>query len=384
MSQTHCKMLTTCMHLFSGTVKENIPAVANVVQVTASDKDAGSNAVISYSITAGNSLSYFVIDSQTGIINTTSSIDFEKTPAFNLTVSATDSKFTTFADALIEVINENDNKPSFKQANYVASVAENSAVLTSVVTVTALDVDPFRQLTYSIELVQPGNHSDAFSVDLATGLITTADVLDREMIDSYVITVKVIDGGEPALTGFATVTVNVTDRNDNSPVFNASSFKAVISEASDISSFVTQISAVDADSGNNAKISYRITSGNDMSAFVIAPDSGIIRTNRKLDRENVSDYALTCEAIDHGQPQLRSMPIIVHVTVSDVNDNAPIFGQSVYVVNVTEDVTSGTVVKEMHAVDSDAGLNGVAIYSITAGNDDGSFDIGNGTGKCCL
>ena len=371
------------MHLFSGSVKENVLAAANVVQVKASDKDAGLNAVISYSITAGNSLSYFVIDSRTGILNTTSPTDFEKTPVFNLTVSATDSKFTSFANVIIEIINENDNKPSFKQTNYVASVAENSAALTSVVTVTALDADPFGQLTYSIESVQPGNHSDAFSVDLATGLITTADVLDREMIDSYVITVKVIDGGEPALTGFATVTVNVTDKNDNPPVFNASSLKFVISEASAISSFVTQISALDADSGSNARISYRITSGNEMSAFAIAPDSGIIKTNRKLDRENISDYALTCEAIDHGQPQRSSMPIIVHVTVSDINDNAPLFGQSLYVVNVTEDVTSGTVVEEMHAVDIDAGLNGVVIYSITAGNDDGSFDIGNGTGKCC-
>ena len=328
-------------------------------------------------------MSYFVMDSQTGIINTSSQIDFEKTPVFNLTVSATDSKFTSFAQVIIEIINENDNKPSFKKANYFASVAENSAALTSVFTVSASDVDPFGQLTYSIEWVQPGNHSDAFSVDLATGLITTADVLDREMIDRYVITVKVIDGGDPALTGFATVTVNVTDKNDNPPVFNASSVKSVISEASAISSFVTQISALDADSGSNARISYRITSGNDMSAFVIVPDSGIIRTNATLDRETIPDYALTCVATDHGQPQRSSMPIIVHVTVLDVNDNAPIFGQSVFVVNVTEDVTSGTVVQEMHAVDSDAGLNGMVIYSITAGNDDDSFDIGNGTGKCC-
>ena len=368
--------------MIPGSVKENTPPVVNVLKVKGSDKDAGPNAVISYSITAGNSMSYFVIDSQTGTINATSSIDFEKTPSFNLTVSATDSKFTSFAQVVIDIINENDNKPSFKQANYIGSVAENSAALTSVITVTALDVDPFGQLTYSIESVQPGNHSDAFIVDLATGLITTAEVLDREMIERYVITVKVIDGGEPTLTDFATVAVNVTDLNDNPPVFNTSSFKSVISEAVAISSLVTQISALDADSGNNARISYRIISGNDKSAFAIAADSGVIRTNAKLDRETVANYALTCEATDHGQPQRSSVPIIVYVTVSDENDNAPIFGQSVYVVNVTEDVASGTVVEQMHAVDIDAGRNGVIIYSITTGNDDGSFDIGNETGKC--
>ena len=350
----------------------------------ASDKDVGSNAVIRYSITSGNSQSYFVIDPETGIINTTKAIDFEQIPAFNLQVSATDSKYTATADVIIDVIDENDNNPVFKLANYVASVTENSAVLTSVITVTAFDKDPYGQLTYSIESVQPGNHSDAFSIDFTTGLITTADVLDREMIDRYVIRVKVTDGGDPGLTGFSTVSVNVTDTNDNPPVFNTSSFAAVISEASDISTFVTQISAVDADSGSNAKISYKITSGNDLSDFVLDPDTGIIRTNRKLDRENISNYALKCVAADHGQPSLSSMPIIVHVTVSDVNDNAPIFGQSVYVVNVTEDVTSGSVVEEVHAVDIDAGLNGVVVYSITAGNDDGAFNIGNGTGKYYL
>ncbi|KAJ7336041.1 hypothetical protein OS493_013416 [Desmophyllum pertusum] len=362
--------------VFRGSVKENIAAVSNVVQVTASDEDIGSNAMINYQITAGNSPSYFAIDSSTGIINTTTALDYEKTPSFQLTVSASDSKFTSSVSVIIDVINENDNNPSFEQTNYLASVPENSAVLTSVITVTALDVDPFGQLTYSIE----GNHSDAFSVDFTSGLITTADVLDREMIDSYVITVKATDGGEPPLFGVATVTINVNDTNDNPPAFNGSSFTAVISEASDISSFVTKITASDADSGSNAKISYSITAGNDLSDFVIAADTGIISTNRRLDRENISNYALTCMAIDHGQPQLRSMSIIVHVTVSDENDNSPIFGQSVYVVNVTEDVTSGTVVEEVLAVDTDAGLNGIVSYRITAGNDDDTFDIGNGTG----
>lgn len=352
--------------------------------MTATDADIGSNADISYRITGGDPQSYFAIDMRTGVINTTTQLDFEKTPTFNLTVSASDSKFTALVSVIIEVVDENDNNPSFQRPTYYASVEENSAVVTSVITVTAFDIDPFGQLTYSIESVQPGNHSDAFSIDLTTGLITTADVLDREMIDSYVITVKATDGGEPALDGFATVMVNVTDTNDNPPAFNSTSVTAVISEASDVSSYVTKVTATDADSGSNAEISYSIISGNDMSAFVIASDTGIITTNMKLDRENVSNYALICRATDHGNPQLHSMSIIVHVTLSDVNDNAPIFGQSVHVVNETEDVTSGTVVEEVHAVDTDAGLNGVVIYRITAGNDDGTFDIGNGTGKYWL
>ena len=347
----------------------------------ATDADVGSNADITYRITGGNSESFFAINISAGNISTTAQLDFEKTPAFNLTVSASDSKFTTFVSVVIEVVNENDNDPSFPRLMYYANVAENSAVVTSVVTVIASDVDPFGQLTYSIESVQPGNHSDAFSIDLTSGLISTADVLDREMIDSYVITVKATDGGKPSRHGFTSVMVNVTDTNDNPPVFNSSSVTAVISEASPVSTFVTKITATDLDSGSNAEISYSIISGNEMSAFVISPYTGIITTNMKLDRENISNYALICRATDRGNNPLHSMSLIVHVTVSDVNDNAPIFDQSVYMVNVTEDVSSGTVVEEMHAVDKDAGLNGIVSYRITAGNDDGTFDIGNGTGE---
>lgn len=200
------------------------------------------------------------------------------------------------------------------------------------------------------------------------------------MTDSYVVIVKATDGGKPSLHGSTTVMVNVTDTNDNPPVFKNTSMTAVISEASAVSSYVTKITASDLDTGSNAEISYRIISGNEMSAFAIFSDTGIITTNMELDRENISNYALICRATDHGNKPLHSMSIIVHVTLSDVNDNAPKFDQSVYIVNVTEDVSSGTVVEEIHAVDKDAGLNGLVSYQITDGNDDGTFDIGNGTG----
>ena len=351
-----------------------------VIQVTATDKDTGTNAIITYSITGGNSKSHFTIDPLTGDINTTTSLNFEKTPVYNITVTASDSKFSAYVNVIIQVVDVNDNRPSFDKSSYVANVAENSQVLTSVVTISASDPDPFGRLTYSIESAQPGNRSDAFSVDFSSGVITTADVLDRESIDTYVLQVKVTDGGEPALSGFTTVTINVTDQNDNPPVFNVSSFQATIPENSDIASFVVKIQAEDADLGSNARISYFINSSNDMSAFAIDPDTGIISINKKLDRENISNYLLKCVAIDHGQPQLSSMPVAVHVSLSDVNDNAPAFLQSVYAVNVSEDVTSGTVVEEVVAVDPDAGLNGTVVYSISGGNDDGTFTIGNKTG----
>lgn len=203
------------------------------------------------------------------------------------------------------------------------------------------------------------------------------------MIDRYVIIVKVIDGGDLVLVGFIIVMVNVIDKNDNLFVFNVFFLKFVIFEVIVILFFVIQIIVFDVDFGSNVRIFYRIIFGNDMFVFVIVFDFGIIRINVKFDREIVLYYVLICEVIDYGQLQRILMLIIVYVMVLDVNDNVFIFGQFVFVVNVIEDVIFGIVVQEMYVVDNDVGFNGVVIYSIIVGNNDGFFDIGNGMGKCC-
>ena len=298
-----------------------------------------------------------------------------------MTVSASDSKFTAYATVIVEVINENDNSPEFSKANYICSVRENSMVMTAVTQVLASDVDPFGQLIYTIEA---GNHSDRFSIDPTTGKITTTDILDREVLDTYFITVKATDRGKPALHGLATMTVTVLDDNDNQPKFSATSFSTLISENAYVTTSVIKVNATDKDTGANARISYNITWCNDMSAFIIEENTGTIRTNKKLDRENISSYVIMCEATDHGKPRLRSTPVAVHITVADVNDNSPIFDQPLYSVNISEDVTSGTIVQEVHAVDFDAKFNGKVVYNIRAGNEDGKFAIDNRTGMTLI
>ncbi|XP_067023578.1 protocadherin Fat 4-like isoform X2 [Acropora muricata] len=370
-------------NFYQGSIRENLNANP-VIQVKAIDDDTEINAQITYSITGGNFKSYFSIDSQTGWINSTTSIDFEQEQRFNLTVSASDSKYTSYARVAIEVLNENDNNPKFKQSRFYVSVAENSPVLTSVTTILASDVDSFGQLSYSIESVQPANQSDTFSVDLTSGVITTADDLDRELIDRYVLQVKVVDSGEPQLSDFAMVIVDITDMNDNPPEFSVSTMQAILPEDAGVGSLVAKIFATDADFGINANISYSINSSTDMSAFVISTETGSIATNKKLDRENISSYVLICQARDHGQPQLGSMPIMIHVSLTDVNDNAPVFQQSAYAVNISEDASTGSVVEEVLAVDPDVGLNGKVVYGISGGNEDGAFIIGNRTGVLSL
>ena len=356
-------------------VKENGPIGEGVMKLTATDADLGNSAKISYSIIAGNSASMFTIDRTSGAINTSASIDYERKVSYNLTVSASDSVHITMATVLIEIVNVNDNKPSFAASHYTATVRENSAVMTTILQVSANDVDPFGQLVYSIE---PGN---AFSIDPISGNITTADILDREMIDKYVLNVTVTDGGEPALSGVAKVTVTVSDVNDNPPVFSKnSSLSVLIAEDISIGKLVLKLHSTDADIGVNKHVRYRFVSGSTNSIFAIEPLTGQIKTVASLDRENISSYVLYCQAYDEGTPSLDSNKVAVHVSVSDVNDNSPKFDQLSYVANVKEGVAVGTVVKELVAVDIDAGSNGDVEYAIHSGKQDGVFNIGKTTG----
>lgn len=150
-------------------------------------------------------------------------------------------------------------------------------------------------------------------------------MLDREMIDSYVIIVKVMDGGKLFCYGFILVMVNVIDINDNFFVFNSSLVIVVIFEVLFVFIFVIKIIVIDLDFGSNVEIFYSIILGNGMLVFVIFLNIGIIIINMKFDRENILNYVFICWVIDCGNSFLYFMLFIVYVIVLDVNDNVFIF-----------------------------------------------------------
>lgn len=292
-----------------------------------------------------------------------------------LKVSATDGKHTAYANVLIDVININDNSPKFTQKSYSGKIQENSPLLTPVLSVTANDVDPFGGLVYVLN--SSYQYSKRFNIDPSSGIISTAERLDREDKDTYTLQVIVKDRGVPQRSDVSMATIYVTDVNDNAPVFNGNTFSFNVLENATMGTSVFRVQASDSDLGDNAKISYSLANN---SPFSIEADTGIIRTAAKLDRETTSSYTLTCTATDHGKPSLYKQKTI-HVTVLDVNDNSPLFEKNEYRVNAREDEAIGSVVSEVLAVDNDLDKAGQVIYSIASGNDDGMFTIGNNTGR---
>ncbi|NXX36976.1 PCDGE protein, partial [Nicator chloris] len=182
-------------------------------------------------------------------------------------------------------------------------------------------------------------------------------VLDREKQSSFELVLTAVDGGDPARSGTVQVRVNVTDANDNPPVFSKSIYEARVAENLPVGSLVLRVRATDADVGSNGKVSYSFTSVPDTvkALFAVESDSGEVRTLGALDFEEKNKYIFTLEARDGGG---LTSHCEVQIDITDENDNAPEITILSLSSPVPEDAPVGTVVALLNMVDLDSGENG--------------------------
>ena len=226
----------------SGTVDENAANGTVVTTVTSSDVEGNT---VTYSITAGNTGGAFAIDPSSGEITVASSavVDFETNPSFTLTMQATDDGTPNQSDNVDVVITVVDvNEAPIVDAD-IFTVADDSGPGTAVGTVTFTDPDAGQTQNFAITA---GNTGGAFALDPATGAITLAAPVDFETTPSYSLTVEVTDDGTPALTGSATITVNVANVNE-APSITAPAFMSAVR---DVPVVVGGISVADPDAGD--------------------------------------------------------------------------------------------------------------------------------------
>ena len=175
------------------------------------------------------------------------------------------------------------------------------------------------------------------------------------------------DHGVPAQHAFVTVQIRI----NRIPTFTEASYEASIPEDTKLGTSVLTVKAVD-DGFNIAKISYVIKYGNSQSLFRIGRRSGVIEVNKRgLDYEKIKTHLLGVEARDDSTN--KSVVVRVNITITDVNDNPPVFDPDKYMKEVNEDVSIGTSLLQVTASDKDSGSNGRVMYSIVTGNDKQSF-----------
>ncbi|XP_063509868.1 cadherin-19 isoform X2 [Pongo pygmaeus] len=216
-----------------------------------------------------------------------------------------------------------------------------------------------------------------FIIDERTGDIYARQKLDREERSLYTLRAQVID----ITTGRAVepdseFVIKVSDINDNEPKFLDEPYEAIVPEMSPEGTLVIQVTASDADdpsSGNNARLLYSLLQG--QPYFSVEPTTGVIRISSKMDRELQDEYWVIIQAKDMiGQPGALSGTTSVLIKLSDVNDNKPIFKESLYRLTVSESAPTGTSIGTIMAYDNDIGENAEMDYSIEE-DDSQTFDI---------
>ncbi|XP_022252382.1 fat-like cadherin-related tumor suppressor homolog [Limulus polyphemus] len=302
---------------YRASVSEEVEIGGKVIQVLATSIDVGSNAEISYSIYNGNDLGYFTMHANSGVITVMKQLDYEDIQNYFLTIEAKDGgtpSLTTHATVNISVLDANDNTPVFSQASYQTIVREDASVGYRIIQVKASDIDstPNAQLSYFI--IQ-GDRYGHFSVDREKGYIKIAAPLDREKVTKYLLEVECRDSGTPYLFSRVFVNVELSDVNDNPPVFSQTNYVTIIQEDKKPGFPVVRFTVTDEDTApNTGPFLFSIISGNEDDSFRIIPQDGVLETAKKFNYQYRSNYTLCIQVTDAGLPPLSSLAwITVHI-----------------------------------------------------------------------
>ena len=308
-------------------IQENVPPGTEVGIITVQDRDSDINRQVKLSIQPHTLFKLVPSIKNYYSIVTTGELDRETTADYDVTITATDEgspPLSTSKTIQLSISDVNDNPPEDK--SYSVYVAENVPQGSTLCSVTARDPDWRQNGTVMYSLLQGVVNgypvSSYLSLNGDTGSIHTLRSLDYEQFRSFEVRIMARDNGSPPLSSNVTVTVFITDVNDNSPQIlyptpEGNSFMTeLVPKAAQGGSLVSKVIAVDGDSGQNAWLSYQIIKSTDPGLFVIGLHSGEIRTKRDITESDNTKQNLVIAVKDNGQPSL-SATCAVHLLISD-------------------------------------------------------------------
>ncbi|KAL6268659.1 hypothetical protein P5V15_001791, partial [Pogonomyrmex californicus] len=414
---------------YNVTVRNNGGVHGPILRLVATDLDAGLFGQVAYRITSGNEAGVFHIDRNTGELHVARPSLLSRSPLHQLNITATDAAgLKSIADAEVKVTvssaahriascekprytvtvkesipqntvlggvkdtatasssssgmsirlyleliveDVNDNAPSFRTSTVRISVPESHPLHVPLYVAHATDPDITPLLPIRYVLGQ--NSNDLFGIDARTGELYLVRRLDYETQQRHGLLISALDGA--GLSSNLSLSVEVQDVNDNPPVFERNEYHVEVPEGARLDSQILQVTAVDLDTGNNARLSYRLQGS---TAFRISPNTGWIYLTQNLDRETLDRHALTVLATDNGSPAATASASVL-VTVLDDNDNDPRFEKDFYGFELLENLPSGTLVASVSATDPDLGKNSLLRYAVVQANS--SFAVDPDTGE---
>ncbi|CAG6016987.1 unnamed protein product [Menidia menidia] len=332
-------------------VSEAMRIGAILLNLQATDRE---NDPITYRIVSGDSQKVFNLSETIGLLLLGNPLDREITDQYRLIVTAFDGNpgGTSTATVNIVVTDVNDNDPAFNLSlttNFTVR-EEEANLFVGHVLATDPDAGANGQVFYRIV-----NHPDLFVIGV-NGSIYTRVPLDRELRGQYNLVVEASDGAVDPRRTSLTLSVQVEDIDDNSPVFSQQTYVVNVPENSPLGTVVLRLSAVDPDLFSN--VTYRIKTESARQLFSLNSVTGDLAVLQALDFEDLAamgtgaSYIFQVEAVDQGGVMPPGQATVT-VRITDMNDFSPIFRQTLYKGMVAPNAEKGTVITTVLAEDQD-------------------------------
>ncbi|XP_077042444.1 protocadherin gamma-B5-like isoform X16 [Agelaius phoeniceus] len=388
--------------VYEARVAENLSVGSLVLRVHATDADTGSNGRVSYSFSNVPDAirALFTVDNNTGEVRTLGPLDFEEKNRYVFGLEATDGGgLTTHCKAQIDITDENDNAPEITILSLSSPVPEDAPTGTVVALLKVRDRDSGENGEVSCSL----SGEAPLSIVASSGgsyKVVTSGALDREQASEQRVTVVARDRGRPALWSSRELVLEVSDVNDNAPVFEEAAYSAYVAENNAAGALVLRVQARDADAGANGRVSYWLAGGSAGAAGAaplvsVEARSGALYAQRSLDYEQCREFTVAVRAQDGGSPA-RSSTATVRVFVLDRNDNAPrVLWPAAAAAGegpggaaaaapfevVPRSAEAGYLVAKVVAVDADAGRNAWLSYELVQASEPALFRVGLHSGE---
>ncbi|XP_063155973.1 protocadherin gamma-B5-like [Candoia aspera] len=380
--------------VYKVSLRENAPTGTTVLQTVASDADEGLYAQIRYHFSniPGNAQEKFSMDPIKGTITLMKTLDFEENKEYTITVAAKDGGgLVTHCKVQIEIVDENDNYPEVTLVSLFTPLPEKSrsGTLIALINVKDKDAGDNGKITCYLQDDLPFNILPS-SNNYYT--LLTDRPLDREKTSEYNITVIATDKGIPPLSTNKTISLQISDINDNAPAFEKASYSIYVPENNPSGASIFQIQAFDPDVDQNSQITYSILTSNieelPISSYIsIHSETGTIYAQRSFDYEQFREFQLQVKAQDGGSPSLSSN-VTVRVFILDQNDNSPQIlspspdsKDSALFEMIPRSAEADYLVTKVVAVDADSGHNAWLSYHLIQATEPALFTIGSHTGE---
>ncbi|XP_048371653.1 protocadherin beta-16-like isoform X2 [Sphaerodactylus townsendi] len=379
--------------LYKVKLKENTPRDTLVTKMEATDRDSGFYGDITYSFSQvpENVFKAFNINKHTGELTVGGTIDYEEERSCEINIKATDGGgLSAYCKVIVEIEDKNDNAPEVTLKSIINPLPEDSPPDTVVALFRVTDRDSGDNARTSCTTEANLPFALKATVNNYYQLMTHR-ALDRETVSEYNITITATDWGSPRLTSTRILSIQISDVNDNAPVFEKSIYEMQLWENNIPGLLIGLVQAKDLDRAKNAKVTYSVLPGKvsdqPVSSYVsINSETGNLYAIRSLDYEQIKEFQVTVSALDSGSPPLSSK-VVVRVVVMDENDNTPFIlyplqnGTSPSNDLVPRGAEAGYLVTKVVAVDKDSGQNSWLSYELLKATEPGLFSVGVQNGE---